>query len=156
MNPFSPRIIFGTLLLTTARLAAAGAGNQAAAGPETPGISVTQHSETIHGIPIAYEATVGLLPVPDYDGKPIANLFFTYYRRTDDTKAAARPIVFLFNGGPGTPSSWLHLGYCGPRLANMNDAGDPQEPYGTIVNDCSILDVADLVFVDPVDTGYSR
>ncbi|MBO9620957.1 MAG: carboxypeptidase [Niabella sp.] len=115
----------------------------------------TNHTVTIKGQKVAYKAIAGTLPVWDEDGKTIAGLFYTYYERTDVNKAN-RPLVISFNGGPGTASVWMHIGYTGPALLNIDDEGYPVQPYGYKENPNSILDVADIVYVDPVNTGYSR
>ncbi|TWT33428.1 S10 family peptidase [Blastopirellula retiformator] len=117
---------------------------------------VTQHEVTVKGEKIPYEATVGTLPVWDGEGKPIATLFYTYYRRTDVEDAERRPLLISFNGGPGSASVWMHLAYTGPRMINIDDEGYPVQPYGLHENPHSILDVADIVYVNPVNTGYSR
>ncbi|MFX6202049.1 hypothetical protein ABTF50_21850, partial [Acinetobacter baumannii] len=76
-------------------------------------------------------------------------LFYVYYERTDVKEKATRPLVISFNGGPGTASVWMHIGYTGPRLINIDDEGYPIQPYGFKDNPQSILDVADIVYVDP-------
>ena len=119
--------------------------------------SVTTRAEvTIKGQRIPYQATAGTQPVWDEEGKPIAGLFYTYYERTDIKDLASRPLVISFNGGPGTPSVWMEIGYTGPRRLNIDDDGNPLQPYGVKENPYSILDVADIVYVDPVNTGFSR
>ncbi len=119
--------------------------------------SVTTRAEvTIKGQRILYQATAGTQPVWDEEGKPIAGLFYTYYERTDIKDQASRPLVISFNGGPGTPSVWMEIGYTGPRRLNIDDDGNPLQPYGVKENPYSILDVADIVYVDPVNTGFSR
>jgi carboxypeptidase C (cathepsin A) len=119
--------------------------------------SVTTRAEvTIKGQRIPYEATAGTQPVWDEEGKPIAGLFYTYYERTDIKERASRPLVISFNGGPGTPSLWMEIGYTGPRRLNVDDDGNPLQPYGVKENPYSILDIADIVYVDPVNTGFSR
>lgn len=115
----------------------------------------THHTVTIKGQKVAYKAIAGTLPVWDEDGKAIAGLFYTYYERTDVNKTP-RPLVISFNGGPGSASVWMHIGYTGPVLLNIDDEGYPIQPYGYKENPNSILDVADIVYVDPVNTGYSR
>jgi carboxypeptidase C (cathepsin A) len=117
---------------------------------------VTHHEVTIKGQRVPYTATAGTIPVWDEDGKPIAGVFYTYYERSDVKDQATRPLVISFNGGPGTPSVWMELGYTGPRRLNIDDEGYPVQPYGVQDNPNSILDVADIVYVDPVNTGYSR
>ena len=116
----------------------------------------TEHSVTIKGQRIDYTATTGTQPVWDEDGKPIATLFHTYYERSGITDRSARPLVISFNGGPGSASVWMHIAYTGPRILEIDDEGYPVQPYGIRENPHSILDVADIVFVNPVNTGYSR
>jgi len=119
--------------------------------------SVTTHSQvTIKGQVVPYDATAGTMPVWDEEGKPIAGVFYTYYERSDIKDRAARPLVISFNGGPGTPSVWMEIGYTGPRRLNIDDEGYPIQPYGVKENNWSILDVADIVYLDPVNTGFSR
>jgi carboxypeptidase C (cathepsin A) len=117
---------------------------------------VTNHTVTIKGKLVPYKATTGTMPVWDEDGKPIAGLFYTYYERTDIQNKESRPLVISFNGGPGSASVWMHLAYTGPAVLKIDDEGYPIQPYGYKENNHSILDVADIVFVDPVNTGYSR
>lgn len=117
---------------------------------------VTQHQVTIKGKLVPYKAVTGTLPVWDEDGKAIAGLFYTYYERTDVKDRAARPLVISFNGGPGSASVWMHIAYTGPVVLNIDDEGYPVQPYGYKENNASILDVADIVYIDPVNTGYSR
>jgi carboxypeptidase C (cathepsin A) len=125
--------------------------------PFNPDQTVTsEHEVTIKGTKIPYKTIAGTMPVWDEDGKVQAGVFFTYYERTDIKDKATRPLVISFNGGPGTPSVWMELGYTGPRLLNVDDEGYPLQPYGVKDNPHSILDVADIVYVDPVNTGFSR
>jgi carboxypeptidase C (cathepsin A) len=116
----------------------------------------TKGQVTIKGQAVPYTATAGVLPVWDEDGKAIAGVFYTFYERTDVKDKAARPLVISFNGGPGTPSVWMEIGYTGPRILNIDDEGYPIQPYGMRDNPYSILDVADILYVDPVNTGFSR
>lgn len=116
----------------------------------------TDNTVTIKGVKTPYKAVAGTIPVWNDSGKAIAGVFFTYYERSDVKDRAARPLVISFNGGPGTPSVWMEMGYTGPRLLNIDDEGYPIQPYGVKENPHSILDVADIVYVDPVNTGYSR
>ncbi len=116
----------------------------------------TTHEVTIKGKRIPFKATAGTQPVWDQDGKPIAALFYTYYERTDIRDKASRPLFISFNGGPGSASVWMHVAYTGPRILQIDDEGYPIQPYGIRDNPHSILDVADIVFVNPVNTGYSR
>ncbi|EKB50328.1 S10 family peptidase [Cecembia lonarensis] len=118
--------------------------------------SVTNGTVTIKGNRVPYKATAGTMPVWNEDGKAVATLFYTYYERTDVTDKSTRPLVFSFNGGPGSGSLWMHLAYTGPYVLNIDDEGYPLQPYGVKQNPHSILDVADIVYIDPVNTGYSR
>jgi len=117
---------------------------------------VTEHEVTIHGQKIPYSATAGTQPVWAEDGHPVATLFYTFYQRTDVKDRDRRPLIISFNGGPGSASVWMHLAYTGPRMLKIDDEGFPVQPYGVRENPHSILDVADIVFVNPVNTGYSR
>lgn len=117
---------------------------------------VTNHEVTIKGKKVPFSATVGTQPVWAEDGHPIATLFYTYYERTDIKDKDTRPLVISFNGGPGSASVWMHLAYTGPKILKIDDEGFPIQPYGVKDNPHSILDVADIIFVNPVNTGYSR
>ena len=117
---------------------------------------VTSHTTTINGVKISYTATTGTQPVWDESGKAVASLFYTYYKRNNTGKMADRPLLISFNGGPGSASVWMHIAYTGPKVLNIDEEGYPQQPYGVHENTNSILDVADIVFVNPVNTGYSR
>ena len=120
------------------------------------GKNVTKHSTKVNGQKFKYTATTGTQPVWDEEGNPIASLFYTYYQRSDVKDRAKRPLLISFNGGPGSASVWMHVAYTGPRVLNVDDEGYPLQPYGVKTNPYSILDVADIVFVNPVNTGYSR
>ncbi|MDR9457421.1 MAG: carboxypeptidase [Salegentibacter sp.] len=117
---------------------------------------VTEHSVRIKGQNIKYTATTGTQPVWDESGEPIASLYYTYYKRSDIQNTENRPLVISFNGGPGSASVWMHIAYTGPRVLKIDDEGFPVQPYGIKDNPHSILDVADIVYVNPVNTGYSR
>ena len=116
---------------------------------------VADHQIQIKGKSVAYTAETGTMPVWDEEGTPIATIHYTYYKRNNST-ASTRPIVFSFNGGPGSASAWMHIAYTGPKLLNIDEEGYPVQPYGVRDNPHSIIDVADIVFVNPVNTGYSR
>jgi carboxypeptidase C (cathepsin A) len=120
--------------------------------------SVTEGSVKIGGEEIHYRATAGMLPILDKDSKPTAKVFYIAYTKTNDVDAAERPVTFCFNGGPGSSSVWLHLGSFGPkRVEFTGDGTQPPRPPGRMIpNEHSLLDVTDLVFIDPVSTGYSR
>ena len=119
-------------------------------------IVTTSHSTIIKGASINYTAETGMQPVWDENGTPIASLFYTYYRRTNIKKSSKRPLIISFNGGPGSASVWMHVAYTGPRILNVDAEGYPIQPYGFKNNPNSILDDADIVFVNPVNTAYSR
>ncbi len=122
-----------------------------------PDATVSVNREvTIKGQRVPYKAIAGTMPVWDENGKTIAGLFYTYYERTDVRDKSSRPIVISFNGGPGSASVWMHIAYTGPVLIKIDDEGYPVQPYGFKDNPYSILDVADIVHVDPVNTGFSR
>lgn len=116
----------------------------------------TQGSVSIKGKTVNYTAETGFQPVWNDEGKIIASLYYTYYKRSNITKTKNRPIIYSFNGGPGSASVWMHIAYTGPKVLNIDDEGYPIQPYGVKDNPYSILDVADIVFINPVNTGYSR
>jgi carboxypeptidase C (cathepsin A) len=117
----------------------------------------TTHSLALDGKKIDYEATAGTLPVQEEDAKHKANIFFVAYTKSKVEDAARRPITFAFNGGPGSSSVWLHMGLLGPRRVDLGgDGASVAPPYRLVDNEASLLDLTDLVFIDPVTTGYSR
>ncbi len=119
----------------------------------------TVHETAINGKKINYQAEVGMQPVWDEDGLPIASLFYTYYTRLNNISKndlKNRPLIVSFNGGPGSGSLWMHIGYTGPKILKIDKEGFPIQPYGVKENPFSIIDVADIVFVNPVNTGFSR
>lgn len=125
--------------------------------PFNPDQSITaDHEVTIKGAKVPYKTITGMMPVWDTEGKTQAGVFYTYYERSDVKDRASRPLLISFNGGPGTASLWMELGYTGPRILNIDDEGYPVQPYGLRDNPYSLLDVADIVYVDPVNTGFSR
>ena len=117
---------------------------------------ITNHEATIKGQKFRYTAKTGTQALWNEEGKPVASLFYTYYTRDGISDNTKRPLVISFNGGPGSASVWMHLAYTGPRILKIDDEGYPVQPYGVRENPYSILDVADIVFVNPVNTGYSR
>jgi carboxypeptidase C (cathepsin A) len=116
----------------------------------------TKHKLTTQNDSFNYTATTGTQPVWDENGDPIASLHYTYYTKDNVGNRSQRPLVISFNGGPGSGSVWMHLAYTGPRVLNIDTEGYPVQPYGIANNPYSILDVADIVYVNPVNTGYSR
>ena len=120
-------------------------------------ISVTQHTATIDGKEIKYTAKAGKLVMKSYEGDPKALMFFIAYTKDGVDDIGKRPITFAFNGGPGSSSVWLHLGMLGPKRVKIpDDASAVPPPYGVLSNPYSILDLTDLVFIDPVSSGFSR
>jgi carboxypeptidase C (cathepsin A) len=117
---------------------------------------ITNHVTTIKGQKVPFKATTGTMPVWDEEGKALAGIFYTYYERSDVKNNSTRPLVISFNGGPGSASVWMQIGYTGPHLLNIDDEGYPIQPYGIKENPYSILDIADIVYVNPVNTAYSR
>lgn len=119
-------------------------------------VTVTKNTVTIAGTLISYTASSGYLDLKNDTGKLIAKVFFTYYKKGNGL-AAKRPVTFAFNGGPGSSSVWLHLGGLGPRRVELKDDGTATAPpYKVISNEYCWLDKTDLVFIDPVSTGYSE
>lgn len=118
----------------------------------------TEGKVIIGGKEVAYQAKAGTLPILRPDGKPSAQVFYTAYTKKAVKVAAERPVTFCFNGGPGSSSVWLHLGAFGPKRVDLPADGlTPPKPPGNLVNnEFSLLDVTDLVFIDPVMTGFSR
>jgi carboxypeptidase C (cathepsin A) len=155
-----------TLLLTAAFAFAAPALAQPAAAPakekETerpvppPNVSVTRHSGSFGGQRVSYSATAGETYLKADDGTPKASIFSIAYVK--EPRDPNRPITFLFNGGPGSGSLWLHMGAFGPkRVAIPSDAKDDGAgPFPILDNPDSLLDVTDIVFIDPVGTGFSH
>jgi carboxypeptidase C (cathepsin A) len=122
--------------------------------PEEPPV-VTTHEITVGGKTLKYTATAGLMPIKNRDGEIEARIFFTSYRLVGGS--SRRPMTFAFNGGPGSASVWLHLGVIGPKRVKMNADGTmPAPPFELVDNDATWLAQSDLVFIDPVGTGYSR
>ncbi|HUI42108.1 MAG TPA: peptidase S10 [Terriglobia bacterium] len=122
--------------------------------PEQPPV-VTHHEIHINGRGLKYTATAGLMPIKNAEGETEAHIFYIAY--TLDNPPTHRPLVFAFNGGPGSASVWLHLGVIGPRRVKLlPEGGMPRPPFELVDNEYTWLEQADLVFIDPVGTGYSR
>ncbi len=158
-----------TLLLTTALISPVQADQMPAQGDPSPGSSdlprrqleaeaslTKTETVTIRGVSVPYRVTTGTQPVFGADGDTLAALHYTYYQRNDVEDVARRPLFISFNGGPGSGSLWMHLGYTSPKQLVIDDEGFPVQPYGVRDNPHSILDVADIVYVNPVNTGFSR
>lgn len=119
---------------------------------------VRESSVEIDGRKVPYRVTTGKLQLKSEDGKERASVFHVSYERVDVKDPAGRPVMFAFNGGPGSSAVWLHIGVLGPKIIKLPGDGTqpPEPPVRFADNPFSILDVCDLVFVDPVSTGYSR
>lgn len=131
-------------------------GRYEVAGPSEEKISQTPHVVRIDGREIRYTATVGTLPIRLDDGKIAARMFFVAYTK-DGEDAKTRPVSFLYNGGPGAATIWLHMGSFAPVKVQMADEGfQPAPPFNLVDNEYSLIDATDLVFVDAISTGYSR
>lgn len=157
---FSAAVLCLTGALSPAMQATTGGGGGGDAAAASP-LSVTHNTVTISGpdggTEVTYTATTGTMELPNYKGQPRANVFFVAYTKDGVADTSERPVTFAYNGGPGSSSVWLHLGALGPRRVDMGPEGfPPKPPYRLIENDQSWLDLTDLVFIDPVGTGYSR
>lgn len=117
----------------------------------------TEHQITVQGTRVQYNAVVGSIILKDGDEKPTGEMYYTAYFRTNGEPAAQRPVIFSYNGGPGSASFWLHMGIMGPRRVVTPDVG-PQgpPPYPLVDNDYTLLDKADIVMIDPIGTGFSH
>jgi carboxypeptidase C (cathepsin A) len=128
---------------------------KAAAVPEAQ-TWMTKHTITLAGAPLAYTATAGTMLITNDKDEPVALFGYTAYTK-DGADRATRPILFAYNGGPGSASAWLHMGILGPRRTRLDDLqSNARGPFRTVENEHTILDRADLVMIDPVGTGFSR
>ncbi len=116
----------------------------------------TLHHVLIDGAKVQYKAIAGNLLLRNEKDQPRASIFYIAYFRDNIPDNARRPLIFCFNGGPGSSSVWLHMGLFGPRRVLLDGIGEGNPPYQFVNNEYSLLDIADLVFIDPVSTGYSR
>ncbi|MDA8020107.1 MAG: carboxypeptidase [Thermoanaerobaculia bacterium] len=169
-HPLLHPLLLGLVLLLTMAsalalpvLAQEGDGDAAGASMEKPAEGAaakhnsTQHAVTIDGQKIDYTATAGWLILKNQEGKPTARFGYTAYTRNGVSDLSKRPVMFAFNGGPGSSSIWLHMGVLGPRRVVATDAGHtPPPPSERQANEYSIIDVSDLVMIDPVGTGFSK
>lgn len=158
--PLAPALLMAALLPLVAQDApepkapTADAASKDEAKP-LPKPIVTHHQISANGKVLKYTATTGFMPLEDAKGKREAKLFYTAY--TLDGGGANRPLLFAFNGGPGSASIWLHLGCIGPRRVQLQPDGElPPPPFHLVDNADTWLDQADLVFIDPVGTGFSK
>ncbi|HUC52687.1 MAG TPA: hypothetical protein VMR90_01490 [Candidatus Cybelea sp.] len=129
----------------------------APAAPPKEESSVTEHSIKIAGQTIPYKATAATILLKNEKDEPAALIYFTAYTRSDVKDPSQRPVSFVYNGGPGSASVWLHMGSFSPRrVVTVNAEATPPAPYKLIENQYCLLDKTDLVFVDPVGTGFSH
>jgi carboxypeptidase C (cathepsin A) len=156
-------LLLCVLLCMVAGFAAAQAGAPASApanalAPFSPREFVTHHEGVFGGKPIRYTAIAADTVLTNEAGSPAATIFSFSYIRDDVKDRAARPVFFVFNGGPGSSSVWLHLGFFGPRRVALADAVNPPPtpPFSLQNNPYTILDLADIVLIDPVGTGFSH
>src|SRR5574341_1095995 len=119
--------------------------------------SVTEHTIRVGGQLVPYRATAATILLKNDKDEAIGSLYYTAYTRSDVRDMSTRPLAFVYNGGPGSASAWLHMGAFGPRRIVTTDAGPtPPPPYQLVDNASSLIDVCDLVFVDPIGTGFSK
>ncbi len=157
-----PLLLAASLLVPAATWSADAAPAPAKAG--APAAPVPQQREVVtHGSvrignqDIHYTATAGTILLRNDKNEPVATMFYVAYTKDGVRNPAKRPITFLYNGGPGSSTIWLHLGGLGPMKVALNNGGaTPPAPYGIVPNHDSLLDASDLVFVDAVGTGYSH
>ncbi|PYP19525.1 MAG: peptidase S10, partial [Gemmatimonadetes bacterium] len=119
--------------------------------------SATDHSIRIGNQLVPYRATAATMLLKNDKDESIGVLYYTAYTRTDAKDPSQRPISFIYNGGPGSASAWLHMGAFGPRRIVTTDAAPtPPPPYQLVDNQSSLIDVTDMVFIDPIGTGFSK
>jgi len=116
----------------------------------------TTHSLKIQGKELRYKAAAGQIHLKDSEGKVKATFFYVGYTKDGVKDHSQRPLTFCFNGGPGSSSVWLHMGLLGPVRVAMDEEGSPLRPYRLTENEYTLLDHTDLIFIDPISTGYSR
>ncbi|MHB8303263.1 MAG: S10 family peptidase [Acidobacteriaceae bacterium] len=118
--------------------------------------SVTQHTIAVNGQTLHYTATAGTLTIRDADNKPNGSMFYVAYT-LDSPSPKTRPVTFLYNGGPGSSTMWLHMGSFAPmRIETASPQATPPAPYHLVPNQYTLLDQSDLVFVDAMGTGFSK
>lgn len=144
------------LMLAAATAFAQSEKKETKSGINWPAPVTTNHSMQLNGKVVNYSATAGHQEQFNEKGEKIADIFYIAYVRSGQT-ADKRPLTFAFNGGPGSSSVWLHMGALGPKRLPMTADGESvKPPYGLVDNEYTWLEHTDLVFIDPVQTGYSR
>jgi len=121
-----------------------------------PHKSITEGTVTVEGNPINYQAVAGTLILKNNLDTPTASIFYTAYFKTGGKDASQRPLTFIYNGGPGSATLWLHMGAWGPQRVFLKDTTRTKAPYKTVNNEYSLLDASDLVFIDAPGTGFGR
>ena len=121
-----------------------------------PQKAVTHGSVTVEGKRISYEAVAGTLVLKNNDDTPTISMSYIAYFKDDEKDASQRPITFVYNGGPGSSTVWLHMGAWGPQRVFIEDTSRTKAPYKTVNNDYSLLDASDLVFIDAPGTGFGE
>jgi len=156
----TPTLVLGTLALLLLVGSVHAQEKTTTPGPTRslpPDTTITTSDQvTIEGETVPYDVTTGTQPVYGDGDSAIASLHYTYYERANVDDRSRRPLLISFNGGPGSGSLWMHLGYTSPKHLRISSEGEPIQPYGVEDNEHSILDVADIVYVNPVNTGFSR
>lgn len=149
-------VLFLSMVLVTLPVTAQESSEPGPA-PVPPEQSVSsEHTITVDGQEIPYRATAATMHLLDEDNEPIGSLYYTAYTRTD-VDSAERPLSFIYNGGPGSASLWLHMGAFGPKRVVVDETGHtPPPPYDVVDNPGTLIDATDMVFVDPIGTGFSR
>ena len=117
---------------------------------------ITHGTVTIEGKALDYDAVAGTLVLKNKKDQPTCSMFYAAYFRSGEKDTGSRPITFIYNGGPGSSSIWLHMGAWGPRRVGAEDTARLLPPYKTVNNEYSLLDASDLVFIDAPGTGFSR
>jgi carboxypeptidase C (cathepsin A) len=154
---FGLLLVNGTNLLAQPKQDPKAVNSQQVSTKSDSMVVVTSHTISIAGKQISYKAKAGYMLMKEEYGKPKAKVFYIAYTLDGVADPAKRPITYCFNGGPGSSSVWLHMGTIGPRRILMKDDGTPTAvPYQLVDNEYSWLDATDLVFIDPVSTGYSQ
>jgi len=129
----------------------------AAPAPAKEESSVTDHTIRIGGQTIPYKATAATILLKNEKDEQTALIYYTAYTRSDAKDLSQRPVSFVYNGGPGSSSVWLHMGSFAPRrVITVNAGATPPAPYKFAENANCLLDKTDLVFIDPVGTGFSH
>lgn len=126
--------------------------------PDSPRKFVSQHSGTFHGQKVNYTAILKETFLKNSIGENSASMWSTSYMR-DGVDPKYRPVTFIFNGGPGSASIWLHMGFFGPKVVKVDsnaESDDGAAPYQLVDNPEALLDISDLVFIDPIGTGFSK